>query len=89
MFSSHRMRVTVAAGSTSDELCIDDDCQTIVIADGESHRIVQSKIDENTRRQVVVDGRDHGNRSDQLHCPSDVIIDKETDRLVIVVWKNR
>ncbi|CAF4234016.1 unnamed protein product, partial [Rotaria sordida] len=33
--------------------------------------------------QVVAGGRDQGNRLDQLNSPTDVLIDKETDSLII------
>ncbi|CAF4221923.1 unnamed protein product, partial [Rotaria sordida] len=36
-----------------------------------------------TNGQVVVGGNGYGNRLDQLNYPSDVLIDKETDSLII------
>ncbi|CAF4203548.1 unnamed protein product, partial [Rotaria sordida] len=36
-----------------------------------------------TSGQVVAGGNDQGNRLDQLNYPSDVLIDKETDSLII------
>ncbi|CAF4177456.1 unnamed protein product, partial [Rotaria sordida] len=36
-----------------------------------------------TNGQVVAGGNGKGNRLDQLNCPTDVLIDKETDSLII------
>ncbi|CAF1252462.1 unnamed protein product, partial [Rotaria sordida] len=36
-----------------------------------------------TNGQVVAGGNGKGNRLDQLYCPTDVLIDKETDSLII------
>ncbi|CAF1435079.1 unnamed protein product, partial [Rotaria sordida] len=42
-----------------------------------------------TNGQVVVGGRGQGNRLDQLDHPADVLIDKETDSLIICDYMNR
>ncbi|CAF1442660.1 unnamed protein product [Rotaria sordida] len=42
-----------------------------------------------TNGQVVAGGNGEGNRLDQLNSPSDVLIDKETDSLIICDWLNR
>ncbi|CAF4104806.1 unnamed protein product, partial [Rotaria sp. Silwood2] len=42
-----------------------------------------------TNGQVVAGGQGKGNRLDQLNCPTDVLIDKETDSLIICDWRNR
>ncbi|CAF1393015.1 unnamed protein product [Rotaria sordida] len=48
-----------------------------------------------TNGRVVAGGNDRGDRLDQLYCPSDVLIDKETDSLIIcntgrvVRWSRR
>ncbi|CAF1306828.1 unnamed protein product [Rotaria sordida] len=42
-----------------------------------------------TNGQVVAGGNGQGNRLDQLNYPIDVLIDKETDSLIICDWKNR
>ncbi|CAF4162651.1 unnamed protein product, partial [Rotaria sordida] len=42
-----------------------------------------------TNGQIVAGGNGQGNRLDQLHEPTDVLIDKETDSLVICEWRNR
>ncbi|CAF1648718.1 unnamed protein product, partial [Rotaria sordida] len=39
--------------------------------------------------QVVAGGNGEGNRLDQLNSPSDVLIDKETDSLIICDYMNR
>ena len=70
------------------EIDIDDDNQTIVIADFWNHRIVEWKIGEKNGK-VIAGGRDQGCDLDQLHGPSDVLIDKKTDSLFIADWGNR
>ncbi|CAF4167336.1 unnamed protein product [Rotaria sordida] len=42
-----------------------------------------------TNGQVVAGGNGHGNRLDQLYGPTDVLIDKEMDSLIICDWENR
>ncbi|CAF4272734.1 unnamed protein product [Rotaria sordida] len=42
-----------------------------------------------TNGQVVAGGNGEGNRLDQLNSPSDVLIDKETDSLIICDRENR
>ncbi|CAF4225900.1 unnamed protein product, partial [Rotaria sordida] len=44
---------------------------------------------DDTNGQVVAGGNGRGNRLDQLNYPSDVLIDKETDSLIICDWGNR
>ncbi|CAF4228919.1 unnamed protein product, partial [Rotaria sordida] len=39
--------------------------------------------------QVVAGGNGQGNRLDRLNYPTDVLIDKETDSLIICDWGNR
>ncbi|CAF3740766.1 unnamed protein product [Rotaria sp. Silwood1] len=41
-----------------------------------------------TNGQVVAGGNGKGNRLDQLYGPTDVLIDKETDSLIICDWVN-
>ncbi|CAF2253769.1 unnamed protein product [Rotaria magnacalcarata] len=69
-------------------LFLDDD-QTMVIADHENHRIVQWKNGDTTNGQVVAGGNGQGNGLHQLHHPIDVLIDKETDSLIICDYGNR
>ncbi|CAF1390031.1 unnamed protein product [Rotaria sordida] len=42
-----------------------------------------------TNGQVVAGGNGQGNRLDQLNYPSDVLIDKETNSLIICDWWNQ
>ncbi|CAF2042369.1 unnamed protein product [Rotaria magnacalcarata] len=63
-------------------LFVDDD-QTVVIADYENHRIMQWKNGDTTNEQVVAGGKGPGNGLHQLHHPTDVLIDKETDSHII------
>ncbi|CAM4964484.1 unnamed protein product [Rotaria socialis] len=69
-------------------LFVDDD-QTVVIADSGNHRIMQWKNDDTTNGQVVAGGNAQGNRLHQLNSPSDVLIDKETDSLIICDYGNK
>ena len=61
---------------------IDDDNQSIVIADFGNHRIVEWKIGASNEK-VIAGGQGEGNRLDQLYGPTDVLIDKETNSLFI------
>ncbi|CAF3658171.1 unnamed protein product [Rotaria socialis] len=81
--------ITVAHGLDKPcDLFVDDD-QTIVIADWGSSHIVQWKKDD-MNGQVVVGSNDKGNRSDQIDHPTGVLIDKETNSLIICdCWNNR
>ena len=63
-------------------LDIDDDNQSIVIADWGNDRIVEWRIGA-SHGKVIAGGRGQGNRLDQLNYPSDVLIDKETNSLFI------
>ncbi|CAF1104300.1 unnamed protein product [Rotaria magnacalcarata] len=63
-------------------LIVDDD-QTVVIADYWNHRIMQWKNGDTTNGQVVAGGNGQGNGLNQLNRPTDVLIDKETDSLII------
>ena len=69
-------------------LDIDDDNQSIAIADFNNHRIVKWKIGA-SHGKVIAGGQDYGNRLDQLNYPSDVLIDKETNSLFIADQGNR
>ncbi|CAF3326133.1 unnamed protein product [Rotaria socialis] len=63
-------------------LFVDDD-KTVFIADNENHRIIKWKSDDTTSGQVVAGGNGRGNGLHQLDRPTDVLIDKETDSLII------
>ncbi|CAF1327249.1 unnamed protein product [Rotaria magnacalcarata] len=69
-------------------LFIDGD-QTVVIADFENNRIIQWKNGDTTNGQVVAGGNGAGNGLHQLHMPSDVLIDNETDSVIICDWGNQ
>ncbi|CAF3383996.1 unnamed protein product [Rotaria socialis] len=69
-------------------LFVDDD-QTVVIADNGNHRIMQWKNGDTTNGQVVAGGNGYGNGLHQLALQTDVLIDKETDSLIICDWGNR
>ena len=69
-------------------LDIDDDNQSIVIADTCNHRIVEWKIGA-SHGEVIAGGQGQGNRLDQLNCPTNVLIDKETNSLFIADRYNR
>ena len=69
-------------------LDIDDDNQSIVIADFGNHRIVEWKIGASNGK-VIAGGRSGGNRLDQLKFPTDVLVDKETNSLLIADRGNR
>ncbi|CAF3084462.1 unnamed protein product [Rotaria sp. Silwood2] len=65
-----------------------DDDQTVYIVDTDNHRIVEWKSDA-TSGQAVAGDNGQGNRADQLNYPRDVIVDKETDSLIICDQGNR
>ncbi|CAF4483631.1 unnamed protein product [Rotaria socialis] len=69
-------------------LFVDDD-QTVVIADCFNHRIMQWKNGDTTNGQVIAGGNGYVNRLHQLSQPTDVLIDKETDSLIICDRGNR
>jgi sugar lactone lactonase YvrE len=69
-------------------LYIDDDDQTIYIADTSNHRIIEWKWNA-TSGQVVAGGNQVGNKAHQLYDPYDVIVDKERDNLIICDNGNR
>ncbi|CAF2121865.1 unnamed protein product, partial [Rotaria magnacalcarata] len=69
-------------------LFVDDD-QTVVIADSWNNRIMQWKNGDTTNGQVVAGGNGRGNGLNQLDRPTDVLIDKETDSLIICDYGNQ
>ena len=69
-------------------LDIDDDNQSIVIADWGNHRIVEWKMGA-INGKVIAGGQGQGDRLDQLNHPTDVLIDKETNSLFIADRWNR
>ncbi|CAF2260603.1 unnamed protein product, partial [Rotaria magnacalcarata] len=91
-------RVTIAGGhgqgAATNQLYhplgpfVDDD-QTVVIADMWNHRITQCKNGDTKNGHVVAGGKGEGNGLHQLDRPADVLIDKETDSLIICDRWNR
>ena len=69
-------------------LDIDDDNQSIVIADCGNDRILEWKMGANNGK-VIAGGQGQGNRLDLLIGPTDVLIDKETNSLFIADRYNR
>jgi sugar lactone lactonase YvrE len=67
-------------------LYVDDD-QTVYIADQYNHRIMEWKWGA-TSGKVVAGGHGQGNGAHQLDRPYDVIVDKESDSLIISSWGN-
>ncbi|CAF3338960.1 unnamed protein product [Rotaria socialis] len=63
-------------------LFVDDD-QTVIIADYNNHRIMQWKKGDTTNGQVVAGGNGKGKGLHQFNGPTDVLIDKETNTLII------
>ncbi|CAF1410716.1 unnamed protein product [Adineta ricciae] len=89
--------ITVAGGNGDGEglnqlhwpegICIDDENQTIYIADTLNHRIMKWKIGQK-QGEVVAGGTGQGMRIDQLHGPTNVIWDKANRALIIADLKN-
>ncbi|CAF3458588.1 unnamed protein product, partial [Rotaria socialis] len=69
-------------------LFVDDD-QTVVIADYWNHRIMQWKNGNTTNGQIVAGGNGVGDGLHQFDQPTDVLIDKKTDSLIICDLGNR
>ena len=69
-------------------LHIDHDKQSIVIADCENHCIVEWKMGEKDGK-VIAGSRERGSQLDPLNCPTDILINKETDSLLIADQRNR
>jgi hypothetical protein len=67
---------------------VDDDHRCIYIADLLLHRIVEKKLDINIC-QVVAGGHGEGSQMHQLNYPTDVIVDKINDSLIICDRGNR
>ena len=53
-----------------------------------NHRIVEWKRGDTSGRVLVGDNGE-GDRPDQLNCPTDVLVDRETDSLIICDYGNR
>ncbi|CAF3305228.1 unnamed protein product [Rotaria socialis] len=72
----------------SHSLFVDDD-QTVVIADHENHRIIQWKNGDTANGQAIAGDKGIGNELHQLTSPTDVLMDIETDSLIICDQWNR
>ena len=59
-----------------------DEEGTVIVADYLNHRIVEWKRGDTSGR-VLAGGNGEGNRPDQLNRPTDVLVDRETDSLII------
>ena len=62
--------------------------QTIYVSDGSNHRIVEWKKDA-TYGRIVAGGNDEGQRNDQLNYPQSMIVDYQTDSLIICDSNNQ
>lgn len=69
-------------------LCLDEQTQTIFIADYNNHRVVEWTKAVKMGR-VVAGGYGSGNGTSQLNCPTDVIIDRENESLIVADQGNR
>ena len=61
---------------------IDNYNKMILVTDFYNHRVMQWKIGRK-KGMVVAGGHDRGSQPHQLNYPTDVLIDKETDSLII------
>ncbi|CAF1677699.1 unnamed protein product, partial [Adineta ricciae] len=69
-------------------ISIDDDNQTIYIADSGNDRVLQWKVGEKQGR-IIAGGNGRGNGINQLDWPTDVIVEKETNSILICDLNNR
>lgn len=76
----------VEAASFPMSLAIDDEDQSIFIADESANRILHWR---SNNMWVVAGGNGIGDRLDQLKHPSDVLVDKETNSLIICDKDNK
>ncbi|CAF1609403.1 unnamed protein product [Adineta ricciae] len=67
---------------------IDDDSRSIYVASWGGHCIVGWKFNQ-TNGEIVAGSKESGNGINQLHYPTDLIADKETDSLIICDEGNR
>ncbi|CAF3738400.1 unnamed protein product, partial [Rotaria sp. Silwood1] len=74
--------------SLPSSIYVDDDNQSIYIADWLNDRIVEWKYGAKNG-EVVAGGKGRGNGTDQLNGPIDVIVDKKNDSLIICDQDNR
>ncbi|CAF1452601.1 unnamed protein product, partial [Adineta steineri] len=67
---------------------VDEDSESIYIADSMNHRIVRWKFDAD-KGEVVAGGTESVDEIDQLKLPTDVILDKEKTSLIICDQRNK
>lgn len=60
-----------------------DDNQTVLVADQLNHRIVEWEHGHTLNGRIIAGGNGPGDALNQLNCPTDVIIDKDGDYLII------
>jgi len=63
-------------------ICVNDQQQTMYVADFGNHRIIKWNFGERNG-EVVAGGNGQGNRIDQLNCPFNVILDQNKKSLII------
>ena len=68
-------------------LCINGDDQTIYVVNQANFRVVEWEIGA-TSGQLVAGGNGQGNQANRLNGPTAVIIDKETQSLIIYDFSN-
>ncbi|CAF4437919.1 unnamed protein product, partial [Rotaria magnacalcarata] len=70
------------------DLFVADD-QTVVITDFGNNRIIQWKNGDTTNGQVDAGGKGQGRGLNQLQYPTDVLIDKEMNSVIICAYGNQ
>ena len=69
-------------------ISLDDQSQVIYVADFNNHRVLEWGLKTNKGR-IVAGGNGKGNRLDQLNEPTDVIIDRQNNHLIVADGGNR
>ena len=69
-------------------ICFDEYNQIIYIVDNGNHRIIEWKLNASHGR-IVAGGNGRGSRLDQLNQPTNVVIDREDDSLIVADYGNR
>ncbi|CAF0851495.1 unnamed protein product [Adineta steineri] len=70
-----------------DGICLNDDDQTMYICDYGNHRIVRWKCDS-PNGDIIADGNAKVNQTSELKYPTNLILDKTNDALIICDWGN-
>ena len=93
-----QLAITIAGGNGQGDrlnqlyyphgISFDDQNKTIYIADCDNHRIVEWTSNA-TNGRIVAGGNGKGNQNNQLNQPTDVIIDRENNSLIIADQGNR